>query len=211
VRKVFFHGALGQKYGREHSLEIKTPAEAVRAFTYQVKGFRKDFEGMDYRVVRKDQAGEQELPLDGMHFRLGGAPELHFYPTLRGEKDRGTGKILAGIAIAATALITAGAGGGFLGRATGRTVARSGLFSGVTFGAVATLGGALILGGIASKLSPTPQVGNYSERSDERPSFLFNGPVNVSAQGVAVPVVYGTVRTGSVIVSSGITTEQLPP
>ncbi len=44
---------------------------------------------------------------------------------------------------------------------------------------------------------------------DQRNSFLFNGAKNVSTQGVAVPLVYGKMRTGSVVVSAGINTEEV--
>ena len=68
------------------------------------------------------------------------------------------------------------------------------------------------LGGLAQFLAPTPTVDSPAafEPADQKPSFLFNGPVNTSAQGSVIPVVYGTMLCGSVVVASGIETEDLP-
>ena len=44
---------------------------------------------------------------------------------------------------------------------------------------------------------------------DPRRSFNFSGIQNTSRAGVAVPVIYGTVLTGSIVVSAGIENEQV--
>jgi len=213
ARSIFFHGALGQKYGRRHELEVTSAREAARCFVVQVPGFREDLEAGAYRIVRKSPGAEVDLGEVDLDFQLGRAPELHFYPILTGGKDRGVGKIILGVALVAVAFGGAGAA-----RAAGKSVGRGfgesalgGAFGGaVTFGAIGSLGAALLLGGISQTLAPTPRVDGYGARADERPSFLFNGPVNVGAQGVAVPVVYGRMRVGSVVVSAGLTTENIP-
>ncbi len=43
----------------------------------------------------------------------------------------------------------------------------------------------------------------------QRPSFLFNGSTNTSEQGSPVPLVYGQMRTGSVLISVGVQTENI--
>lgn len=50
-----------------------------------------------------------------------------------------------------------------------------------------------------------------SERPDDRPSFLFNGSVNVAEQGMPVAICAGRRirRAGSVVLSAGIRTEQI--
>ena len=40
-------------------------------------------------------------------------------------------------------------------------------------------------------------------------SFSFSGIVNVAQQGLPVPVCYGRVITGSVVISAGLNSEQL--
>lgn len=53
--------------------------------------------------------------------------------------------------------------------------------------------------------------GAYSSRGrpDQKPSFIYNGPVNTAEQGLPVPLVYGTMRVGSVVVSAGIVAEEI--
>ena len=127
---------------------------------------------------------------------MGSANELHILPAVEGAGD-GLGQVLVGAALIGASFFIPGAG------ALGYGV--------ITQGAVAGLGASMALGGIASMLSPSPKAGNYSEREspDERPSFLFDGPVNTSTQGLPVPVIYGRVRTGSVVVSAGINIEEM--
>ena len=53
-------------------------------------------------------------------------------------------------------------------------------------------------------------VHTFSEREqDPRLSFNFGGIQNTSRAGVAVPVIYGEVLTGSVVISAGIETAQV--
>ena len=63
--------------------------------------------------------------------------------------------------------------------------------------------------GISQLLTPSLKLSNFSqfERPDQRPSFIFAGPVNVAHQGAVVPLVYGRMRVGSVVVSSGLAPE----
>lgn len=53
-----------------------------------------------------------------------------------------------------------------------------------------------------------PKPGDREEAS-KATSFVFDGPENVIEQGHAVPLVYGEVRTGSVVVSSGLSTAEI--
>jgi predicted phage tail protein len=48
--------------------------------------------------------------------------------------------------------------------------------------------------------------GDYT---DPKRSYSFSGVQNVSRQGVPVPVVYGEVLIGSIVISAGITTEKV--
>ena len=80
----------------------------------------------------------------------------------------------------------------------------------VTYGNIAMFGGSMALSGVASMLTPVPEMPNTNlyEAADQRTSYLLTAPTNLSAQGSAVPVVYGRARVGSVLVSSGVATEE---
>ena len=73
-----------------------------------------------------------------------------------------------------------------------------------------SLGVSLVLGGIAQMLTPLPKLPASGAR-DEIQSDYFNGPVNTTAQGGAVPVLYGELFVGSAVISAGISVEQIQP
>ena len=56
-------------------------------------------------------------------------------------------------------------------------------------------------------LTPVPKI--TEQEQDPRLSFNFSGIQNTSRAGVAVPVIYGEVLTGSVVISAGIETAQV--
>jgi predicted phage tail protein len=69
----------------------------------------------------------------------------------------------------------------------------------------ATIIGSLLVTGLMIGLSllfrpKKPQTKEAEEMDD---SYVFSGPENVSQQGVAVPLIYGRVYAGSVVVSAG--------
>ncbi|MCR8922670.1 hypothetical protein NO559_07805 [Dasania sp. GY-MA-18] len=51
-----------------------------------------------------------------------------------------------------------------------------------------------------------PKVANYEERNEEgRQSHIFNGALNSTEQGQAIPIIYGRIRVGSIPISAGLT------
>jgi predicted phage tail protein len=64
------------------------------------------------------------------------------------------------------------------------------------------LGASMALGGVIQMLSP--QTSGLAGTTDNGTSYYFNGPVNSAAQGEPVPLVYGRMRVGSKVISSGI-------
>ena len=71
----------------------------------------------------------------------------------------------------------------------------------------AKFGAALVLGGIASMLAPTPPPA-AGERAQ---NYAFNGATNTTRQGVAIPVCYGQLMVGGAVISSGIQAEDYVP
>ena len=77
--------------------------------------------------------------------------------------------------------------------------------------ALTAIGTSIALGGVANMLFPTPvpEVGDYSTgltETDSRVNYSFTGIQNVSRSGVCIPLIYGEVFTGSIVVSSGTDT-----
>jgi predicted phage tail protein len=71
------------------------------------------------------------------------------------------------------------------------------------------LGASLLLGGVAQMLSPTPSTNGYEE-VDARQSFGFDGARNVANTGIPVPLLYGRMRVGSVVVSQQLEVNDIP-
>jgi len=83
---------------------------------------------------------------------------------------------------------------------------------------VATIGTALITTGVSMAISGVtnmlfpqqqPQVGDVTSglsETDSRVNYSFSGIQNVSRSGVCVPLIYGEVYSGSIVVSSGTDT-----
>ena len=71
----------------------------------------------------------------------------------------------------------------------------------------------MVIGGVTDMLTPDVQQPQQSGMDQTDPqaltSFNFTGLANVSKQGVPIPIVYGEVMVGSVIVSAGVDTFQI--
>ena len=80
-------------------------------------------------------------------------------------------------------------------------------------GLLTTVGTNLLLSGVSGLLSPSQSASATSSVGDTdtniRGSYNFNGIQNISTAGVPIPILYGSVFTGSIIISSGIDTAQI--
>jgi predicted phage tail protein len=207
-RVIKVYGKLAKHLGqRSFKAAVKTPAEAIRFLLANFPSLRGVISEGDYKVT----VGRSEL-------EIGNHPEYLHYPSASFETIRivpvvagagGVGKILAGVALIAAAIVLAPVGGGFLGAGAG---ALTGTF---TLGAAASvaigsIGVSLALGGISQLLTPTPKISQGEDSTnDPRKSYSFSGIQNISRQGVPVPVIYGEVFTGSIVISAGINTEEV--
>jgi predicted phage tail protein len=224
MKKIVLRGELGKKFGRVHVYELNTPAEAIRALSANYEGFHKELSeagdrGIGYMVhVGKDPMQS----LDEIDNPTGRLEEISITPVLQGAGG-GVGKIFAGIGLIAAAILLGPAGAGFLGLGAG------GFLTAGVSSAVGYIGTSLILGGTAQLLSPTisDSPGSFgttspsrarardsftpenNEIADNRASYIFNGAVNLTAQGNPVPILYGRMRVGSVVISAGLSVEDI--
>ena len=93
------------------------------------------------------------------------------------------------------------------------SVAGTVLTSSLVTTALTTIGTSLVIGGITDLLSPQNPVPDVSSVSDIDPSirgsYSFSGIQNVSNSGVPIPIIYGLVFSGSIIISSGTDSTQV--
>jgi len=215
LKKVKLYGILGERFGKEWNLDVKTVREATRAIAANRPDFHKEFttsheRGIGYHVLINDEYVQNyegcEVPT--------GRKEIKIVPVVMGAKSKGLGMILLGAAIFA--------GVGFMGQqaliSAGFTTGAPTFMQGLQFafyGGMGTIGsmalkfaGSLIMSGIGAMLAPTPKP---LERKDEPENYAFNGPVNTTQQGVAVPVCYGKLIVGGAVISAGIEAEDYNP
>ena len=141
-------GEAGRRFGRRFQLAVRTPAEALRALCVQIPGLRHYLiesgdKGVAWRVVTEHPDGLDE---DQLFWPMSKRLVLAPLPAGRGA----TGKIIAGVALIAASFFLPGAQLGLFG------LGQIGL---TAFAApVGALGGALLFGGIADLLTPTPKM-----------------------------------------------------
>lgn len=215
LRTVHLHGAAAQRFGGPFRFDVASPVECIRALSAQLSDFQAFLKQADWKIVRGIWGGGREIVIEELGLQFGRVTDLHLVPLPAGAaKGKGIGKVVAGVAIAIAAValsIPSGGGSIALGAAALGPVAG---FS-VSFGSIALAGVGIALGGVSQLLAKTPQVKGYSGREAadvNKPSFLFNGPVNTVVQGSTIPVLCGRrIRVGSVVASAGIFTERFVP
>jgi len=212
LKSVKLYGELAEKYGKDWSLDVESPREAFHALAVNNPGFRQfiassEVRGVGYTV----KVGKSYLQGEGEELSNPvGKQDIKIIPVIIGAKNRGLTMVLVGAAILTGFYIygqqyLAMGGGEALGIADGISV---GVQQAGTLGTLgAQFGGALVLGGIASMLAPTPP----PLEGEKAQNYAFNGAANTTRQGVAIPVCYGQLMVGGAVISSGISPEDYVP
>jgi len=216
MKVVKVYGALRKRLGQcRFEFDVATPAQAIKALCVNFPGLEKwlidsEKDGVGYRVaVSKEKATEQDVSSLLMPFS--DKEVFSITPVVAGA-GRGTGQILIGaalialtIAVPTTAGLTAGGFSATAAAASGATAT----FGATLAAAAGNLGIFLTLSGIATALSPQPDMGLERGREAAKlESFVFNNVVNTSKQGLPVPIAYGRVFVGSAVLSSGLDVDQ---
>lgn len=197
MREIRLYGHLGKRFGRVHRYDVRTPAEAVRALCATLEGFRAymiEHSRPGYRVL----VGETDRSIDTLAHPADGT--IKIVPVTAGA-GRGLGTIILGAALIAAGVMTGGAGLALGAAWQAGGLALAGYFA-------TNIGVALVLGGVAQMLSPTPKTPGASERPENKPSHAFDGAVNTIAQGNPVPICYGRLIVGSQVISAGMVAEE---
>ena len=208
MKVVKVYGALREQLGQcRFEFVADTPVQALKALLVNFPGLEKwllnsEEHGVAYRVT----VGKQRVYSDdvsGLFLPWSEQEVFSITPVLMGSGGA-TGQILLGVGLIAAAIITGGiasagvALGGFMGIGTVGTI-------------VVGIGASLILGGVAQMISPQPKPPGLREQNDavRLESNAFSGIVNATRQGVAVPIAYGRVFAGSVVLSAGLDVDQV--
>ncbi|WP_060446888.1 tail assembly protein [Serratia marcescens] len=194
VRTIRFHGPMVKAFGREFKYRAPTVPKAIDAMKNLLPGFERYMleahkRGLTFSIF----VGKRNIGQDELEFTKG-SEEIHLVPVVIGSKRAGLFQTILGVALIGAAIAFSPAGLGVFSATGGWTT-------------MAYTGAAMALGGVVQMLSP--QMGGLRMRQgpENKPSYAFGGPVNTTAQGNPVGVLYGTREIGGAIISAGIYTE----
>lgn len=184
---VRFYGSLKQ-FGSEFRLDCQTTAEIVQALTSQIPKLRQFIQQGLFTVrVGRDYFDNRYLE-QGLSHKLKDDATVHFTPVLKGSKRGGLFGVIAGVAIIAGAIVLG---------------PLAGIISTNAAWIVGSVGASLLLGGVAQMLTKMPEMKMGTEK-EKKQSTAFSNLSNMTAQGKPMPLAYGRIRTGSLIISQGL-------
>ena len=194
LRKVKLYGKLAEFVGhKEFEVQVDNVAKAVSFLIHNFPGLEEHMSPQYYQV----KVGNYDIDKDEIDYPVG-REDIHFIPVIAGAGG-GTRKFLLGAALIGVSLAT---GGGFaaLGKA-----GFSNVFSSIGF----KIGAGLAIQGVGELLFPLPEPQDFNSEQDPQLSFSFGGVQNTSRAGTPVPIVYGEIITGSVVISAATDVNQV--
>ena len=141
-----------------------------------------------------------------LHYPMAADDVVKVIPVVSGAGGRGIGAILLGTVLIGAAFLSGGASLGLTGFSSNAIVGVSSssfIATGAAAAVAGNLGLALALGGIAQMITPVPQLPEAP--GEGQGGFAFSGIENTSQEGIPVPVVYGEMIVGSVVLSTKLT------
>jgi predicted phage tail protein len=181
LREVVLHGELARRYGKVHHLAVRSAREAVRLLSANFPAFERELATAHERgVAYQVWAGGHNLSKDEVDMHSVG--RIYISPVIMGSKRQGTLETIIGVVLIVVGVVLEAAYG------AGTPVIMAGV--------------GMLAGGISQLLAPQPK---QDDHGNELKSTWFDGPVNVTAQGNPVPVLYGEMVCGSAVISAGIT------
>lgn len=184
---VRFYGSLKQ-FGSEFRLDCKTPAEVVQALTSQIPKLRQFIQQGLFTVrVGREYLDNRYLE-QGLNQYLKDDSTVHFTPVLKGSKKAGLFQTIVGAVMVVV---------------------------GAVFQQYYLVGAgiAMVAGGVAQMLTKMPPMSTGKD-AERKQSTSFSNLSNMAAQGRPMPLAYGRIRVGSLIISQGVETmdiERQPP
>ena len=211
LNKVKVYGRLARFLGeRTFEAEVKTPIDTFKFLLANFPHLERHMMEQNYLV----KVGKVDISEDNLLDPLG-QQEIQIIPVVVGARNifSGIGKVLTGAAIIGAVALTGGFGA-FAG-VQGAGFAGLGFSAGVGGGLGASLAAAagnfgiyLALSGAAEMLTPVPKPPGVSDDPQSQ-NFSFSGVQNTSRAGTAIPIIYGEIFAGSLVVSAGIDTVQI--
>lgn len=183
MQTVLLSGSLARLYGRRHRMTTSGGFRDVMGY------FRSQFPGFDRHMMESSEKGLRYAVFNGRE----------------NIKEDDLGKPTGRDVIRIVPVISGSKRAGFLQTIIGVVLIVAGTYFGQPW--AVQLGAGLAIGGALQMLSPQAKGLGSQDSPDNKASYSFNGPVNTTAQGNPVPLLYGRMIVGSAVISAGIYTE----
>ena len=202
LRKLKLYGQLAEFIGhKEFEIKVNSVSQAVSFLIHNFPEVERFMSPKYYQV----KVGSYDIDENELSYPVG-QEDIHFIPAISGAGS-GMGKVLLGAALIGGAfLFTPLTMGSFF-----SPIVAPGSFAAampITKAAIG-LGAALVLSGVSDMLFPLPKPKEFKSEQDPQLSFSFSGTQNTSRAGTPVPIVYGEIITGSVVISGAVDTQQV--
>lgn len=188
LKTIELHGALADQFGKYFKLQVDTAREAAHAIAEQLPEFKRfmltaEQAGMRFAIFLDEQTKERNIGEDDLD-NITDAQTIHIVPRLMGSGGDAFGWLQV---IAGAVLIGVGV-----------------FVPGMQWAIGAGVG--LMIGGATSLLMPTPKL-DVQDEDGNRANYGFGGAVTTTAQGNAVPLLFGERLIGGFLRSAAIYTE----
>ena len=230
ARTLYLYGKLGKELGRKHKVYVNSVTEAVRylAANFGEKFYANMKDGY-YKIKKVTKEGTSYIDEKSLSLGLGEG-DIYIIPVAKGAANtraKQIGMIVTAVVLAAATWYIGGAGGaaaggaaaggaeaggtaaaggaGTAGAGTAASASSVGYWSATAY----SISASLALQGIAGLLTPLPKTEDDLSMSADKNAGSSAGILNTNAEGSTIPVIYGKVKVGSVVISSGVYAEQM--
>lgn len=213
LRKLKLYGELAKFIGhKEFEVQVHNLPQAISFLVNNFPEVEKYMTPKHYQV----KIGNYEINEDELDYPIG-QQDIHIVPVISGAGGGFRNILLGGLLIGASFFFP-GAGlfgtqsfGGALAAGSASAVpfvgatGVAGSLLGTAIGTgLSAIGASMVLNGVGEMLYPTQQA---SFEDNPQISFNFSGTQNTARAGTPVPIVYGEIFTGSVVISGDVDTE----
>jgi len=199
LRKLKLYGELAKFIGhKEFEIKVHNLPQAISFLVNNFPGVEAYMNPKLYQV----RIGNYEINENEIDYPIG-QQDIHIIPVISGAGG-GFGRFLTGALLIGASFFFPGAG---LFGTYGIGGAAAGAGIGTTIGTgLSAIGAGLLISGVSEMLFPT-QTAEFED--NPQISFNFAGTQNTSRAGTPIPIVYGEIFTGSVVISGDVDTIQV--
>ncbi len=196
MQKIYLKGEI-EKFGSVWNADVRNLKEAFKLIDCQTKGFGQYIADLHNKNRTLDIVVGEDIIEDPEDFLV----HLNKGDIIITEVPQGAGdNPLAFIAAAVLVVVAGPAAMGYLtGAGTAGITAGQALF-------INTLAINLAITGISMALAPGPETDIPEGAEEEAKAQFFNGPANVSKEGIPIPLLYGELIVGGAAIYSSLNT-----